>query len=196
MNFEKRKIKLTINNLDYSFYYSCNDSATFQDLLEYFSFLTPYLNVCQCYRFYLKKDNKNNTDKKISLDSKVKDFSDNLDELMIQKDNEKCEHINQNLFVFSKQKIISCFQKYIDNLNKEIFKLKNECGTFSAPQTQKDFYDAVVLIDSIKSIKKGWKVNMTEKGKKNYEKYKNEKIVKIGVVGNANKGKSFILSKI
>ena len=196
MSFEKRKIKLSINNLDYSFYYSCNDSTTFQDLLEYFSFLVPYLNVCQCYRFYLKADNKKNKDFVYSLDSKVIDFSDNLDKLVIQKYNDKCEHDYQNFWLFSKQKIISYFQKYIDNLNKEIYKLKNECGTFSTPHSQKDFYDVVVQIDSIKSIKKGWKICMTERGKKNYEKYKNEKIVKIGVVGNANKGKSFLLSKI
>ena len=196
MSFEKRKIKLSINNLDYSFYYSCNASTTFQDLLEYFSFLVPYLNICQCYRFYLKADNKKNKDFVYSLDSKVIDFSDNLDKLAIQKDNDKCEHDYQNFWLFSKQKIISYFQKYIDNLNKEIYKLKNECGTFSTPHSQKDFYDVVVQIDSIKSIKKGWKICMTERGKKNYEKYKNEKIVKIGVVGNANKGKSFLLSKI
>ena len=196
MSFEKRKIKLSINNLDYSFYYSCNASTTFQDLLEYFSFLVPYLNVCQCYRFYLKADNKKNKDFVYSLDSKVIDFSDNLDKLAIQKDNNKCEHDYQNFWLFSKQKIISYFQKYIDNLNKEIYKLKNECGTFSTPHSQKDFYDVVVQIDSIKSIKKGWKICMTERGKKNYEKYKSEKIVKIGVVGNANKGKSFLLSKI
>ena len=196
MSFEKRKIKLSINNLDYSFYYSCNASTTFQDLLEYFSFLVPYLNICQCYRFYLKADNKKNKDFVYSLDSKVIDFSDNLDKLVIQKDNDKCEHDYQNFWLFSKQKIISYFQKYIDNLNKEIYKLKNECGTFSTPHSQKDFYDVVVQIDSIKSIKKGWKICMTERGKKNYEKYKNEKIVKIGVVGNANKGKSFLLSKI
>ena len=196
MSFEKRKIKLSINNLDYSFYYSCNASTTFQDLLEYFSFLVPYLNICQCYRFYLKADNKKNKDFVYSLDSKVIDFSDNLDKLVIQKNNDKCEHDYQNFWLFSKQKIISYFQKYIDNLNKEIYKLKNECGTFSTPHSQKDFYDVVVQIDSIKSIKKGWKICMTERGKKNYEKYKNEKIVKIGVVGNANKGKSFLLSKI
>ena len=37
---------------------------------------------------------------------------------------------------------------------------------------------------------------MNERGKKNYEQYKDKKILKIGVIGNANKGKSYILSKI
>jgi hypothetical protein len=37
---------------------------------------------------------------------------------------------------------------------------------------------------------------MSQIGKQNYENYKKEKILRIGVIGNANKGKSFLLSKI
>ena len=37
---------------------------------------------------------------------------------------------------------------------------------------------------------------MIEKGKKNYDKYKNVSIISIGVIGNENKGKSTILKKI
>ena len=37
---------------------------------------------------------------------------------------------------------------------------------------------------------------MSDKGKQNYEKYKETKNLKIGIVGNSNKGKSFLLSKI
>ena len=37
---------------------------------------------------------------------------------------------------------------------------------------------------------------MNERGKNNIEKFKNEKIVKIGVIGEANKGKTFLLSKL
>ena len=59
-----------------------------------------------------------------------------------------------------------------------------------------DFYDVIVHIDSIKDINKGWQIEMNQNGEQNYQKYKNEKIMKIGVIGNANKGKSFILSKI
>ena len=59
-----------------------------------------------------------------------------------------------------------------------------------------DFYDVIVHINSIKEINKGWKVEMSPKGKENYEKFKNEKVIKIGVIGNSNKGKSFLLSKI
>ena len=37
---------------------------------------------------------------------------------------------------------------------------------------------------------------MNERLKNNYDKFKNEKNIKIGVIGNSNKGKSFLLSKI
>ena len=59
-----------------------------------------------------------------------------------------------------------------------------------------DFYDVIIHIDSIKDINKGWKVEFNEKTKEKYESFKNQKMIKIGVNGNSNKGKSFLLSKI
>jgi len=53
-----------------------------------------------------------------------------------------------------------------------------------------------VHIDSIKDINKGWKIEMSQNAKKNYKNFKTQKLLKIGVIGNANKGKSFLLSKI
>ena len=57
------------------------------------------------------------------------------------------------------------------------------------------YYDIIVCIDSILGIESGWKVKSTEKGKTLYEKMKNEPIVKVGVVGLRNKGKSWLLQK-
>jgi len=37
---------------------------------------------------------------------------------------------------------------------------------------------------------------LNEEGKKRYEKYKNQKLLKIGAIGNSKKGKSFLLNKI
>ena len=61
-----------------------------------------------------------------------------------------------------------------------------------------DFYDVIIDIKSLSYIncKKGWKIKMNDRGKKNYEECKNERVLKIGVLGNTNKGKSFILSRI
>ena len=59
-----------------------------------------------------------------------------------------------------------------------------------------DFYDLIINIKSIKEINNGWDIKMNEKGKLRFEDYKNKSALIIGVIGNTNKGKSFLLSKI
>ena len=59
-----------------------------------------------------------------------------------------------------------------------------------------DFYDIIVNINSMQNIKNGWEVKINENGKKIIDsKEKNKKLV-IGVMGNRNKGKSFLLQAI
>ena len=198
MEFEKRKIKISLNGLEYSLYYSCDDKATFQDLLEYFSFLVHSSNICQCYKFYSYKDKKTNNAQsfQISNNQKIIEFSDYLKNLIIQKYNNKCEHSNQNYMLYSKNYIANYYQNKIAQLYKQIEILQENKVMLNQPNNRKDFYDVIVNIDTIKGIKEGWKIDMTKNGKSNYDKFKNEKIIKIGVIGNDNKGKSFILSKI
>ena len=71
MEFEKLKINLSVNNLEYIFYYSCNKDTTFNDLLEYFSYLVPYLNVCKCYQFLASKDKKNFKEQRFSITASI-----------------------------------------------------------------------------------------------------------------------------
>ena len=59
-----------------------------------------------------------------------------------------------------------------------------------------NFYDVVINIKSVKDISKGWEIKMSKEGAENFEKYKKKELIKIGVIGNSNKGKSFILSRI
>ena len=59
-----------------------------------------------------------------------------------------------------------------------------------------EFYDVIIDIKSVKDINKGWDIKMSPKGSEKYKQFKHEKILKIGVIGNSNKGKSFLLSKI
>ena len=59
-----------------------------------------------------------------------------------------------------------------------------------------DFYDIIVNINSIKGIKYGWKIKYNEIGKKRYNELKNKESLKIGIIGNGNKGKSFFLQKL
>ena len=56
------------------------------------------------------------------------------------------------------------------------------------------FYDVIVSIQSIKDIINGWKVKFCKNIQ--YKEIIKEKALKIGVIGNSNKGKSFILSKL
>jgi len=87
-NFEKLKINLTINDLEYKFYYSCNKNTTFSDLLEYFSFLVPYLNICKCYKFLASKDKKNSKEKMFNIahQSKIEEFKNFLENIIIVKE--------------------------------------------------------------------------------------------------------------
>ena len=59
-------------------------------------------------------------------------------------------------------------------------------------------YDIIIDIQSIKDLpKKGWKIKYpNENGKDYYMKKKKEKTIIVGVIGNRNKGKSFLLEKL
>ena len=58
------------------------------------------------------------------------------------------------------------------------------------------FYDVIVPIESITDITKGWEIKLSDRLKKNYDYFISEKVLKVGIIGNSNKGKSFILSKL
>ena len=61
------------------------------------------------------------------------------------------------------------------------------------------FYDTIIDFDSLKEsceTEKGFNILFLDKGYKNYNKRKNQDAIIVGVIGNANKGKSYILSKI
>ena len=76
---------------------------------------------------------------------------------------------------------------------------KNIVDIINGPTREMDaiqFYDVIVSIQSIKDINKGWNVRFSERFERDYKNFVNEKILKIGVIGNSNKGKSFILSKL
>lgn len=60
-----------------------------------------------------------------------------------------------------------------------------------------EFYDIIVDINSMQDIKReGWKIKMNENGRKLSEDKSQNKRLIIGVLGNRNKGKSFILQAL
>ena len=88
-----------------------------------------------------------------------------------------------------------------EQLSKQNLKLETQTEGFSGKYHDfrnklENFYDIIVDIDSLRHIIKGWKVKFTEIGKKNYDIMKDEEVLIVGVVGNRNRGKSFVLSKL
>ena len=61
-----------------------------------------------------------------------------------------------------------------------------------------EFYDTIIKLTSLKEscTSEGFTVESSEEGEKNYERQKKIDATVIGVVGNAKKGKSYILGKI
>ena len=379
------EVKIFAKNRNYSFYYSYNKNSTFLDLLEYFSYLFPELEICQCYGFQAKNNSynqiyynfyKNNNYIQIDNDYLITKYSQYLLylEITYKNKNRYCSHYHNNYLKYSKTKIISLLEnkisdlksnnsdqteriknlnvekrkqemkindlnvekrkqemkindlnedkrkqemkindlnvekkekeneinnlnkekedqeKKINNLNKENKEKENKINNLNKEKKEKDieinilnkenkekeneinnlnkenkekdnkinnlnkdkkllefavngdvdkidllnqwgvegnnlkkkenliqvdgtsnqikgnqtytkekfidFYDVIVHIDSIKDINKGWRIEFNEKAKNKYESFKNQKTIKIGVIGNSNKGKSFLLSKI
>ena len=245
MNSFNIVLNISVNNKIFSIYYTYQNNTTFQDLLEYFSSIYPYLKICQCYHF---KSVLNDQILTISKAFRIADYINFINNLTLFRTDEICPHTKSNFLLFSKlnlfteaQKINQKLQNEIYNMNKTISDLKKENerliqvingdpekikllkdlgvenenlkpneNVFTVNQKnnqilikQKDlkpqfteFYDVIVHIDSIKDITKGWKIEMSKKGEENYIKYKDKNLLKIGIIGNANKGKSFLLSKI
>jgi len=138
------------------------------------------------------------------------------------KNDKSLEENNNNSFLNKKrnmkvdENINNELKKKIEELEKENKKLKDENTKLNNiiqinPNNNQivlsnnkskenisyiDFYDVIIDIKSIKDIKKGWEIKMNERGKQKYKEHKEMKVIKIGVIGNSNKGKSFLLSKI
>lgn len=60
-------------------------------------------------------------------------------------------------------------------------------------KSEEEYYDIIIDINSLLNIKNGWKVIFNETGKKRYEESKSKKSCMIGVLGNSNRGKTFLL---
>ena len=81
--------------------------------------------------------------------------------------------------------------------NEEMYNIIkiNENNSF-LNQNFVDFYDVIIDIKSIKDLNIGWEIKMNENGESRFKEYKEKKALIIGVIGNSNRGKSFLLSKI
>ena len=169
--------------------YICSDvndtpNKLVKDCKEYFPNGRIYVNVdlktkCNCgfkelehlskrdiYEMYIEKINK-------------------LNKLIDIRTAEKDEEI-KNL----EERIKNIIDKY-EKESKLYTKIKNN---FDGKLIK--FYDVIIDIKSLKDINKGWEIKMDENGEKRFKEHKDNKALIIGVLGNSNKGKSFLLSKI
>ena len=160
-------------------------------------YLVQTKNICNCeyknynhnkylikYRFEIIKELKQCTDRVFGLEKANNEYALAL---------LKYEEQTKALIGDNKKKVDE-----IIKLKKEIERLKKiDELTYLNDVKYKDVYDITININSIKDLKeKGWDIKFAPKGEDNYKKYKNEELIKIGVIGNNNKGKSFLLSKI
>ena len=216
-----KPFNILFNDKKYSFSYSFNDNTTFLDLIETFAFNYPDLEICPCYGIqrYDNKVSYEDVDTKTKIKDNISNFLYNQYKIVLKSNNNKCNCNDtfQRYYRKSKIEIINrlCeYKKAYYSLNAEMEKLQNYNkqaveknkqlieekrkgnDKLNKDYTFTDFYDIIININSIKDICKGWEIKMSENAKKNYQQFKEVKNLKIGVIGNANKGKSFLLSKI
>ena len=216
-----KPFNILFNDKKYSFSYSFNDNTTFLDLIETFAFNYPDLEICPCYGIqrYDNKVSYEDVDTKTKIKDNISNFLYNQYKIVLKSNNNKCNCNDtfQRYYRKSKIEIINrlCeYKKAYYSLNAEMEKLQNynkqaveknkqliEEKRKGNDQLNKElnfteFYDIIINVNSIKDICKGWEIKMSENAKKNYQQFKEVKNLKIGVIGNANKGKSFLLSKI
>ena len=137
-------------------------------------------------------DLKNNLEKlmKNSYDKNAKiDESKNEIKILQNKNAKLIAGINGDLELIQKLKELGIKN---DNLKEKenIIKINPETNEIIDNQT----YVKPNFVDSIEDITKGWNIKINQIGEQNYRNHKSEKVIKIGVIGNANKGKYFILS--
>jgi len=175
-----------------------------EDYIDNLRFINDNPN-CQCKqerKEYLNKTKIDLYNQKIELENKLRELSSIIDKL--KEDNIILENKNnmlKNSLVkegYNIKEINSQIQ--IENKLSGVIKIDNE-GQIKikekyAQMKSTDFYDIVIKINSIKDIIKGWEVQMSKRALEKYDNITKENAVKIGVFGNLNKGKSFILSKI
>ena len=197
---EKVKQEIQENNIEIKYYfnfYSYN-STTIKNLKEYFlTTCGKSYNNCQCLLYLYSKTSKF--------------FSKNVYQLLSDTDQIQLKDYStyDELYLIKADAVCDCeYKKYTKYMNMSKFDLINiikgleksdEIQNYNKLQFE-DFYDIVIDINSIKNVNKlGWKVKFNDKGLNKYKEHidqKNLMSITLGVIGNSNKGKSFILSKI
>lgn len=143
-----------------------------------------YCNTCR-----QKRENPNlpPDTKRVMTDDEI----DKLQKKLKKLEEENKIYLEQNQEFKEKNKV---FEEKNQQLMKQTEGFSGQYHDFR--NKLENFYDIIVDVDSLSHITKGWKVKFTEIGKKNYDIMKDKEVLIVGVVGNRNRGKSFVLSKL
>ena len=163
----------------------------------------------------LTDENEKLNKKIINLETEIKTKNNEIDQCNIENNNKleqikKLEQKNKSLELaingdpdtidqLINLGIINANIAQKENSNIKIDPKTNEIKGNNNPNLQPNFinfYDVIIDIKSIKDIYKGWEIKRSKRAETNYDDFKKDRIIKIGVIGNSNKGKSFLLSKI
>ena len=199
-----KKNEKTINRLNEKIKYFEEQTKNYQREFENLKYENE-INNKNLGAKLLSKENDNN-ELKSKIDSKEKENNNLL--LMLSSKEKEIKNLKQE--INSKIKEIEDLKLCLVSDDKVLANLKNnrlinritleEANVTDLMPKYDDedplkFYDIIVDINSIKGIINGWDILMNDRGKELLDK-SNENDIKIGVIGNGNKGKSFILSKI
>ena len=182
-------------------FYAYNENSTFDDFLEFLTYYFPDKNFCPCYKFKGMYDFKEFME--IDMNWKIKSCINKYTKYEVYITNEDkechCSPEFKDNFKKSKKYLINNLSEKKENLNNLSI---NKDGLIKANENLnnkinlEDFYDIIIDIKSIKDICKGWHIKKSKRAEKDYESFIKDSVIKIGVIGNSNKGKSFLLSKI
>ena len=120
------------------------------------------------------------------------------------KDETELKLIPENSKIFIEQKRKNCTCRFLSEDNERLLSLSRkalinkikELNYNNDKNIIENFYDIIVNINSLISIKNGWQIKFSHYYLKNMNILKNKQFGVIGLIGNSNKGKSFILSKL
>ena len=188
----------SFNNIKDLSYCDNNSSKKIKDIKD---FITCYDDsLCPCmlkYYTFSASVFSNNFEEYSGMNENeqlLKNIKSDIIGIMKIKSSCKCGNLSKNKELLSLSKT-DLIQK-INSKTQHIAKLeKNDEWKFSKEKVE-NFYDIIININSILKVKKGWEIEMTKEGENKYEEFKDKELIVIGVVGNMNKGKTFILSKL
>ena len=181
--------------------YYCSEEIDTPDknILECFPDKKIYINInydqkCDCgFRELESLSKREIYEKYIKKINELKKLLELEKTRSIEKIKEMEEINNEILNNFDKKLNINKRKKTIKNDKKNN---NNILSNIYFNTNFEDFYDIIIDINSIKNINTGWKIKMNERGKNRFNEFKDTKALIIGVIGNSNKGKSFLLSQI